>query len=134
MITTSIKTFTSIMLIVLSVLITNSSFAQVQDTTFIEDNTFQQLLDYSRPGKYHQLLADLVGDWSFKGGLVTWVDSVTSKISIGWSGTTTRKSVANGLFFIVDVTFDDTIEMPGQDGKMKEAKLWINKVEGYNNV
>ena len=31
------------------------------------DDIFNKLLDYSRPGKYHQLLADLVGTWTFKG-------------------------------------------------------------------
>src|SRR4029078_11897075 len=69
-----------------------------------EDDAFNQMLDYSRPGKYHQLLADLVGSWTFTGSHFEWVDSVTSKVAIRLSGTAVRKSFANGRFFIVEMT------------------------------
>jgi len=50
------------------------------------------MLDYSRPGKYHQLLADLAGTWTFKGTSSESVDSVTSKVTEEITGTVVRKS------------------------------------------
>src|SRR5205085_635815 len=49
-------------------------------------------------------------------------------------GTVVRKSFANGRFFFVDATADSKIEMPIQDGKMKEANFQSNEIEGYDNV
>lgn len=54
-------------------LFTNPVFAQNnKDTATFNsssngDDTSNKVLEYSRPGKNHQLLADLVGSWTFKG-------------------------------------------------------------------
>ncbi|MCG2613517.1 DUF1579 domain-containing protein [Terrimonas sp. NA20] len=98
------------------------------------EDTYKQMLDYSRPGKYHQLLADLVGRWIFKGRHFEWTDSVTSKVSLEYSGTVVRESFANGRYFIVNVTSDGKLEMPVQEGKMKEVKFQGFEIEGYDNV
>jgi hypothetical protein len=135
-----LKTFLSVMLITIAVFFTTSIFAQNNKDTAKSnssssgDDTFNQMLDYSRPGKYHQLLADLVGTWAFKGRHFDWVDSVTSKVALEFSGTSVRKSFANGRYFIVDVTSDSTLEMPIQDGKMKTVKFQGIDIEGYDNV
>ncbi|MEO8173759.1 MAG: DUF1579 family protein [Sediminibacterium sp.] len=128
----------SVMLIMVS-LFTNLVFAQNNKDTATSnsssngDDTFNNVLDYSRPGKYHQLLADLVGIWTFKGSSIIWVDSVTSKVTEELSGTVVRKSFANGRFFFVDATAGK-IEMPIQDGKMKGANFQSHEIEGYDNV
>lgn len=128
----------SVTLIMIS-LLTKPAFAQnnkdtvTSNSTSNGDETFNNVLDYSRPGKYHQLLADLVGSWTFKGTSLEWVDSVTSKVTEKLSGTVVRKSFANGCFFFVDATAGK-IEMPIQDGKMKEVNFQSHEIEGYDNV
>lgn len=134
-----LKIFFAFVLIVVSVLFTAPLFAQKNSDTTISvysatDNTYNQMLDYSRPGKYHQLLADLAGTWIFKGRHYDWVDAVTSKVSLEFSGTIVRTSFANGRYFVVNVTSDGTLEMPVQDGKMIAAKFQGIELEGYDNV
>src|SRR5829696_4398759 len=114
-------------LIMLVVLFATSTFAQNRKDTSISnvsssgDDTFSKMLDYSRPGKYHQLLADLVGSWRFTGSHFDWVDSVTSKVAVKLFGTAVRKSFANGRFFIVEATTGGKIQLPIQNGKMVEG-------------
>jgi hypothetical protein len=128
------KWFTSILIVAMA-LSTISAFAQnKKDSSANGDDTFKQMLDYSRPGKYHQLLADLVGSWTFKGSHFEWIDSVTSKVAIKLSGTAIRKSFGNGRFFIVDMTTDGKIQLPIQDGKMIEGYGKGIQTEGYDNV
>lgn len=134
-----LKTCPSFVLIMIAISFTTPLLAQNnKDTTTsvysASENTYKQMLDYSRPGKYHQLLADLVGTWTFKGRHYEWTDSVTSKISLEYSGTVVRESFANGRYFIVNVTSDGKLEMPIQDGKMKEVKFQGLEIEGYDNV
>ena len=68
-----LKMFLSIMLVIIAAFFTIPVFAQNNKDTATSksssngDDTFNQMLDYSRPGKYHQLFADLVGTWTFKG-------------------------------------------------------------------
>ncbi len=99
-----------------------------------DNNTYAKMLDYSRPNKNHQLLADLVGSWTFKGRHFDWTDSITNTVSLEYSGKLERKSFANGRFFISDVISDGTLEMPIQDGKMIESKFHGLELEGYDNV
>ncbi len=89
---------------------------------------------YSRPGKYHQLLGDLVGSWKFAGAHFEWIDSVTSKVAVKVAGTAIRKPFANGRFFIVEVTSDGTLPLPIRDGKMIIGKYKEIQTEGYDNV
>jgi hypothetical protein len=92
------------------------------------------MIEYSRPGKYHQLLADLVGSWTFTGSHFDWVDSMTSKVGIKLSGTAVRKFFAKGRFFIVELTTDGKIQLPVQDKKMIEGYGKGIQTEGYDNV
>ena len=116
-----------------------SLFAQVNSDSTVSvysanADSYNQMLDYSRPGKYHQLLADLVGTWSSKGRHFNWVDSVTSTVAIEFSANVVRKSFANGRYFVVDIISDGTLEMPIQDGKMKVERFKGLEIEGYDNV
>ncbi|NEU09329.1 DUF1579 domain-containing protein [Flavihumibacter sp. R14] len=130
--------FSSVILIMISSAMINPSFSQTKDSTVsvysAGEDTYKQMIDYSRPGKFHQLLADIAGTWTFKGKHFNWVDSVTSTVALEFSGTIVRKPFANGRYFIVDVTSEGTLEMPIQDGKMKEVKFQGVEIEGYDNV
>jgi uncharacterized protein DUF1579 len=105
-----------------------------KDSAVKEVDFFTQMIDYSRPGKYHAMLAELVGTWTFKGRHFDWVDSVTNKISLEFGGTIVRKSFADGRWFIVNVTSDSTLEIPIQNGKMRKGKFQGLELEGYDNV
>lgn len=128
------KWFVSI-LIIIATLSSIPVFAQgKKDTSANGDAGLKQILDYSRPGKYHQLLADLTGSWTFKGSRFDWVDSVTNKVAMELSGSLVRKPYANGRFFIAELTTDGKIQLPIQDGKMIEGYGGAIQTEGYDNV
>ena len=95
---------------------------------------YAQMLDYSRPTKNHQLMANLVGTWTSKGKHLTWKDSGTSEVSLEFRVTVVRRSFANGRYFISDVTSEGELEMPIQDGKMKTTRFQGHEIEGYDNV
>jgi len=132
------KLFTSFILVILSTLVINVTFAQDKKDSSTNGNEFvNKLLDYSRPGMYHQLLGNLVGTWSweakqFEGN--TNPDS--NKIIRSPSGTLVRKPFANGRFFIVELTSGkgQTLQSPIQDGKMQEDNFKTIEIEGYDNV
>jgi len=111
-----------------------STFAQDNKDSSKEDNTFNQMLDYSRPGKYHQLLEELVGNWKFEGSRLEWIDSVTSKEVMKLAGSLTRKSFADGRFFIAEITTAAKIQLPVKDGKMITDYAKAIQLEGYDNV
>jgi hypothetical protein len=133
-----LRFFSSIILIVATTFFISPLFAQKSDTTTsaysAPADTYNKMLDYSRPGKYHQLLADLTGSWTFKGRHFNWVDSVTSKVALEYSGTVIRESFANGRYFVVNVTSDGKLEMPIQDGKMQQTQFHGIDIEGFDNV
>ncbi len=120
--------------LLIAAFITTTTFAQNKDLSSNGDDTFNHEIEYSRPGKYHQLLADLVGSWNFKGSHFEWTDSVTSKVAIHLFGTAVRKSFANGRFFIVNMTTGGKIQLPIQDGKMIDGYGKGIQTEGYDNV
>jgi len=121
-------------ILLIAAFITTAAFAQKKDSSSIGDNTSNQEIEYSRPGKYHHLLADLVGSWNFRGSHFEWIDSVTSKVSINLFGTAVRTSFANGRFFIVNMTTGGKIQLPIQDGKMIDDYGKGIQTEGYDNV
>jgi hypothetical protein len=100
------------------------------------DNIVKLMTDYSRPGEYHQILADLLGTWSFKGRRYPLSpDSSNAKYEL--FGTHVWTAFADGRYFIVDMTFGDSlhmIQMPVRDGKMKEVVGKGVMIEGYDNV
>ena len=96
--------------------------------TFAQDSSF----DYSRPGKYHQLLANLEGSWTFKGRRFP-LEADSNKVRFDLFGTHVWKSFADGRYFIIDMTFGDEahkIQMPVQNGKINRAR---NRYSGNNS-
>lgn len=110
----------------------------LQITSFSQNNSSvggeDKVTIYSRPGKFHELLAELVGSWKFSGAHFEWVDSVTSRVAVNVSGTAIRKPFANGRYFVVEVTSDSTLPLPIQDGKMIIGHYQEIQTEGYDNV
>ncbi|WP_276484348.1 DUF1579 family protein [Paraflavitalea pollutisoli] len=124
---------------ILTIIVVATSFAQKNSDSLTNvyaagEVAYKQMLDYSRPGQYHQLLADLVGKWTFKGRHFNWVDAVSSTISLEFSGSINRASFAHGRYFVVNIVSDGTLEMPIQDGNMLETKFQGVDIEGYDNV
>jgi len=102
--------------------------------TLAQTKKDSSILDYSRPGPHHQLLADLVGTWTFQGKFYSGNSNPDSNKVVGeFSGTLVRKPFGDGRFFIVEWT-GGKIQMPVQDGKMKEAASQRIEIEGYDNV
>ena len=96
----------------------------------------QQMFDYSRPGKYHQILADLVGTWTFTGRRFP-LSPDSSKVKFDLFGSLIRKSFAEGRYFIVDMTMGDSlhkVSIPVKDGEIKEVIGKGIAIEGYDNV
>lgn len=120
------KIILSIKLIVLSAFITIPAFAQNKKDS--------SALDYSHPGKYHQMLADLVGEWTFSSKRFSGNPHPDSnKVVMEFSGSFVRKPFADGRFFFMELT-GGKIELPIQDGKMKEGNVQDMEIEGYDNV
>lgn len=116
-------------------------FAQQNDSTAsgsasAGNDIFAQMFEYSRPGKNHQVLGDLVGTWIFEGNRYPLSpDSAKGKFEL--FGTHVRKSFAEGRYFIVDMTFGDSLHklsIPIQDGKVKDVIGKGFAIEGYDNV
>jgi hypothetical protein len=133
------KGCSTIMLIVMAVLSTHPIFAQKKDATAAAkpttEDAYKRMVDYSRPGKNHQLWAALVGNWSFK---VSNYDMTSGKRleNMNFTGTLVREPFADGRYFIVHVLADSTMTMdvPSQTGEKMVEKFRVLDVEGYDNV
>jgi len=133
--------FPSIMLIMIITFFTTQIFAQNNKDTAKSNSTSnggdigQQMFDYSRPGKYHKLLADLIATWTFKGRRFP-LNPDSSKTKFDLFGTHIWKSFAEGRYVIIDMTFGDSlhkVSIPIQNGKKDVIGKGI-AIEGYDNV
>ncbi|MEO3402757.1 DUF1579 family protein [Mucilaginibacter sp. CAU 1740] len=80
-----------------------------------------QMLDYSRPGKYHAILGKLAGTWHFQDAKLSFV-----------KGTLIRKPIYNGRFYMIEIT-GGKLKVPVADGQMKEEAYQGMQIEGYDN-
>ncbi|GAB3227135.1 DUF1579 family protein [Spirosoma arcticum] len=87
-----------------------------------ERETMAQLLDYSRPGPQHAILANMVGIWAFQDKNLPFV-----------KGTLVRTAIFEGRFFQVEIT-GGQLPIPIADGKTKLANYQGLEIEGYDNV
>jgi hypothetical protein len=142
------KTFTSLITILFAVLIATSSFAQSPATspesatgsTAAQPATatgqpnaqemMKQMMEMSKLNENHKLLADMNGNWNYT--FKFWMNPDANAPSQESKGTATRKSVMGGRYFVMDVT--GKMQMPGEDGKMKDMQFKGMAVEGYDNV
>lgn len=81
-----------------------------------------QLLDFSRPGPNHAVLAKLVGTWAFQDKNLPFV-----------KGIVVRKPIYEGRFFVVEI-IGGKLQIPVANGQMKLENYQGMDIEGYDNV
>jgi Protein of unknown function (DUF1579) len=145
----TMKTFTSLITILFVTVIATSSFAQSPATspaTAIGSSAAQpasatgqppnpqemmkQMMEMSKLNENHKLLADMNGSWNYS--IKMWMNPDPNAKPQESKGTATRKSVMNGRYVAMDVT--GKMQMPGEDGKMKDVQFKGMGVEGYDNA
>jgi len=90
----------------------------------------KQMMEMSKLNENHKLLADMNGSWNY--AIKMWMNPDPNAPPQQSKGTATRKSVMNGRYVAMDVT--GKLQMPGQDGKMKDMQFKGMAVEGYDNA
>jgi hypothetical protein len=144
----AMKTFISLITILFATVIATSSFAQtpatspaaasVRSATQSTGATGQpdpkemmkQMMEMSKLNENHKLLADMNGNWNFD--IKMWMNPDPNAKPQESKGTATRKSAMAGRYAVMDVT--GKMQMPGEDGKMKDMQFKGMGVEGYDNV
>ena len=90
----------------------------------------KQMMEMSKLNENHKLLTDLNGNWNYT--IKMWMNPDPNAKPQESKGTATRKSVMGGRFVMMDVT--GKMQMPGENGKMKDMQFKGMGVEGYDNV
>ena len=90
----------------------------------------QQMTEMMKLNENHKLLSSLDGNWDYT--IKMWLDGNTSGKPQESKGTATRKSIMGGRFCTMDVS--GSMQMPGDDGKMKTVQFKGMGIEGYDNV
>jgi len=140
----AMKTLTSLITILLASLIATPSFAQSPASSpatatgavtapVSEPNPqemMKQMMDMSKLNENHKLLADMNGNWNYT--IKFWMNPDPNAPPQQSKGTATRKSVMGGRYFEMDVS--GKMQMPGEDGKMKDMQFKGMAIEGYDNA
>ena len=143
----AMKTFTSLITIVFAALIATPSFAQTSGTSPAigtapvgaataptgqpnPQEMMKQMMEMSKLNENHKLLADMNGSWNYT--IKMWMNPDPNAKPQESKGTATRKSAMGGRYFTMDVT--GKLQMPGEDGKMKDMQFKGMALEGYDNV
>jgi hypothetical protein len=143
------KTLTSLLTILFAALIATPSFAQAPATSPAAASTLsatqptsatgqppnpqemmKQMMEMSKLNENHKLLADMNGNWNYT--IKFWMNPDPSAPPQQSKGTATRKSVMGGRYVVMDVS--GKMQMPGQDGKMKDMQFKGMGIEGYDNA
>jgi hypothetical protein len=142
------KTFTSLITILFPTMFASSSFAQTPATSPPAASTLtgtqptsatgqpnpeemmKQMMEMSKLNENHKLLADMNGSWNYT--IKMWMNPDPNAKPQESKGTATRKSVMGGRYFVMDVT--GKMQMPGENGKMKDMQFKGMAVEGYDNM
>jgi Protein of unknown function (DUF1579) len=144
----AMKTFISLIAILFAVLIATTSSAQAPATSPATATSstaaqpanatgqpdpqemMKQMMEMSKLNENHKLLADMNGNWNYT--IKMWMNPDPNAKPQESKGTATRKSVMGGRYFVMDVS--GKMQMPGEDGKMKDMQFKGMAVEGYDNV
>jgi hypothetical protein len=144
----SMKTFMSFTTILFATLIATSSFAQSPATSPASASApsaaqpaaatgqpnpqemMKQMIELSKLNENHKLLSSLDGNWNFT--IKMWMNPDPNAKPQESKGTGTRKTVMGGRYVMMDVT--GKMQMPGEDGKMKDMQFKGMGLEGYDNV
>jgi hypothetical protein len=141
------KTFTLLIAILLATLISSPSFAQTPATSPAigtspaaavsapggqpnPQEMMKQMMEMSKLNENHKLLADMNGNWNYT--IKFWMNPDPNAKPQESKGTATRKSIMGGRYVVMDV--NGKMQMPDQNGKMKDMQFKGMGVEGYDNV
>ena len=90
----------------------------------------KQMMELSKLNENHKLLSGLDGNWNYT--IKFWMNPDPNASPQQSKGTATRKSIMGGRYTVMDVT--GKMEMPGENGKMKEMTFKGMGIDGYDNV
>jgi len=90
----------------------------------------KQMMEMSKLNENHKLLSSLDGNWDYT--IKFWMNPDPSAPPQESKGTATRKSIMGGRYVTMDVS--GKMQMPGEDGKMKDVMFKGMGMEGYDNV
>ena len=141
------KTLTSLLTILFATVIATSSFSQNPTTAPAVASSpaaaasgpsgqpnpqemMKQMMEMSKLNENHKLLADMNGNWNYS--IRFWMNPDPNAKPQESKGTATRKSVMGGRYVVMDVT--GKMQMPDQNGKMKDMQFKGMGVEGYDNA
>ncbi len=134
--------------ILLAMLIATSSFAQTTSTSPAgassssatqpaasggqpnQQEMMKQMMELSKLNENHKLLSGLDGNWTYS--IKFWMNPDPNAKPQESKGNATRKSIMGGRYVTMDVA--GKMQMPGEDGKMKDVQFKGMAVEGYDNV
>lgn len=88
----------------------------------------EQMMALGKTNENHKLLAGLAGNWTYT--VKMWTDPKAPPSES--KGTSTRKAIMDGRFFISEHT--GKFQIPGPDGKMQVMSYKNMAIEGYDNV
>src|ERR1700687_3396000 len=89
-----------------------------------------QMMEMSKLNENHKLLSSLDGNWDY--AIKFWMNPDPNAKPQESKGTATRKSIMGGRYVMMDVS--GKMQMPGEDGKMKDIMFKGMGMEGYDNV
>ena len=89
-----------------------------------------QMMELSKIGENHKLLSSLDGNWDYT--IKFWMNPDPNAKPQESKGSATRKSIMGGRYVMMDVS--GSMQMPGEDGKMKTMQFKGMGMEGYDNV
>src|SRR5438874_3709580 len=90
----------------------------------------KQMMELSKLNENHKLLSSLDGNWDYS--IKFWMNPDPNAKPQESKGTATRKSIMGGRYFTMDVS--GKMQMPGEDGKMKDMQFKGMAIEGYDNA
>jgi len=142
------KIFVSLITILFATLIATPSFAQSPATSPATASSsgaaqpaagtgqpnpqemMKQMVEMSKLNENHKLLSSLDGNWTF--AIKMWMNPDPNAPPQESKGTATRKSIMGGRYCVMDVS--GKMQMPGEDGKLKDMQFKGMGIEGYDNV
>lgn len=88
------------------------------------------IMEMSKPGPNHKLLARNVGHWTYI--MKLWADPEAKGPPSESTGTSVTRELMGGRYFISEHT--GKMEMPGPDGKPAPFQFQGTAIDGYDNV
>jgi len=90
----------------------------------------KQMIEMGKTNENHKLLSSLDGNWNYT--IKFWMNPDPNAKPQESKGTAIRKSIMDGRYVMMDVS--GKMQMPGENGKMKDVNFKGMGMEGYDNV